>query len=263
MPQWITVINKETGQTLFSNHPVSDVLSNEKLMSGLEEWLSRMVQELTDEAELAIEELELSHDDLSQFFLATISPLEWNEQKAVAFIFTDISAERKHIKELEDVAFRDNLTKLYNRHYGMMVLDEWLEQKKSFFLCFVDMDNLKYVNDKLGHSEGDVYILHVANILRSYLHDSVVCRLGGDEFLLLIPNTGLIEVEHHMEALRAQLISSSSDVYTQSISYGVVEVPVTNSKELGHLLSIADEKMYTYKRKHKAQRQSAYSAPTE
>jgi hypothetical protein len=74
-------------------------------------------------------------------------------------------AERQ--KKLEDKTHRDGVTQLYNRAFGMLVLDKWLDEKKRFSLIFVDLDNLKYINDEFGHHDGDMYIMNAAKHLRT------------------------------------------------------------------------------------------------
>jgi diguanylate cyclase (GGDEF)-like protein len=170
------------------------------------------------------------------------------------------SAVKEQVRELEDVAYLDTVTKVYNRHYGMKALNEWLSGGKTFIICFVDMDNLKYVNDKFGHAEGDAYIMCVVSILRDFAPEALVCRLGGDEFMLLVEEWSLHSAEDRLEMLRNRLVqynSAPGSFYNHSMSYGVIDVTVGETREASDLLTIADEKMYAYKRAHKAQRQDS------
>jgi diguanylate cyclase (GGDEF)-like protein len=121
------------------------------------------------------------------------------------------------------------------------------------------MDNLKYVNDKFGHAEGDRYILCVVEVLRLFSEDALICRLGGDEFMLLTQNWTMRAAEERLEELRDCLIQRNDDpgaFYSHSMSYGVIEAGGDNPLPASEVLSIADEKMYEYKRAHKAERQS-------
>ena len=157
---------------------------------------------------------------------------------------------------MENAAYHDKLTQVYNRHYGMDILGNWLENRKTFSLCYVDMDHLKRVNDQFGHAVGDRYILAVTAALQNFSPEAVLCRLGGDEFMLLIEGWGEREICERMEILRKRLINDHSDTihssYLCNYSYGVVEVNSGNTMSAGDILSLADEKMYTYKRRHKA-----------
>jgi len=250
--QWVIVMDRKEKVWRYANHPVGELLSNVAFESQLREWLEQQ----SDIAKTVprTEELELRDDGAEQYFRVEIHPLQWREHDALAFILTDISASRARLKTLEGMAYRDPLTKAYNRRYGMELLSDWLEKRKEFTICFVDMDNLKYVNDRFGHNEGDAYILAVADILRQFSSSAVVCRLGGDEFMLLAAGWNEEMASKRMEKLRETLTGREQEegrAYRLSISYGLVEVDEYNELEAGELLSMADEKMYIYKRSRK------------
>ncbi|MFP3152995.1 diguanylate cyclase [Lachnospiraceae bacterium ZAX-1] len=255
--QWIIMIDKESGEILFANRHAADVLEQECFHKQLHEWLIQMAMDTLDDAEPRDEEINLSHEGAEQYFSASLYLMHWYEHNAVAFVMNDITGTKAQIMALEDVAYHDPLTKIYNRHYGMKTLGEWIEAKSSFIICFIDMDNLKYVNDKFGHAEGDKYILCVADLLHKFSQDVKICRLGGDEFMLLAKNWGIADAERRLEELRDVLVTYNNKpgaFYNHSLSYGVIEVTAGNAYTASELLSIADEKMYAYKRAHKAQR---------
>jgi diguanylate cyclase (GGDEF)-like protein len=178
--------------------------------------------------------------------------LHWSGQNATAFLLNDVSTDIQLFKKLESHAYYDNLTLLHNRYYGMQLFHQWLEENREFILCFADLDNLKYVNDNFGHAEGDAYIKKAAHLLQFAFEDAVPCRLGGDEFMLLIPHCTVGEAVRLMEVLRVHLKNAHQDKpYHSNISYGIVEVRADNLLPAGELLSMADEAMYLYKRTHK------------
>jgi diguanylate cyclase (GGDEF)-like protein len=263
MSEWIVMIDRETGEHLFANHPVKNDLASDIFEAQLYNILFEFSREIGDDVECKEEEFPLISDFAVQYFSVMLYPIRWYEHNAVACVLTDISAEKEQIKELENVAYRDMLTGAYNRHFGMKLLNEWIEQQIHFAICFVDMDRLKYVNDVFGHTEGDQYILSVSELLSCFPGDPYVCRLGGDEFMLLVPGVALADAEAKMEALREELthkeyVSEKNDAaYRRSISFGVVESPADGSVSSGDLLSAADEKMYEYKKSHKAERRDA------
>jgi len=248
VPQWIIVMDKD-GMLHYANHPATGILSDTIFEERLYGWLAQQVDAAKPVPRA--EDLELYGNGKEQFFRVEIHALQWDEYDALVFISTDVSSSRARLKKLEGMAYHDPLTKAYNRHYGMELLAEWLEKRKAFICCFVDMDNLKYVNDKFGHGEGDKYILSVADALRRFADDAIVCRLGGDEFML--PATDWTEdtASRHLETLRDELVAVNYGTYRHSISYGLVEVGVDNRMSAGELLRLADEKMYNYKRSHK------------
>ncbi|MDR0838040.1 MAG: GGDEF domain-containing protein, partial [Oscillospiraceae bacterium] len=244
--QWIVVIEKSTGEWLFTNYPVMNVLANEDFLPQLKQWLSAKILETEGEPASHVVEVELSDSGIAQFFSVMVRPVMWRDKASVVFALTDVSAEREHIRELENTAYRDTLTRQFNRHFGMRLLDQWVVEKRSFMLCFVDIDNLKYVNDKYGHSEGDKYILSVTAVLRGFSPDITICRLGGDEFMLLAEGWDETRANTHLEALRGRLLKRNDDpesLYFHSMSYGVVAVGPDNARSPSELLAQADEKM--------------------
>jgi diguanylate cyclase (GGDEF)-like protein len=259
LAEWIIIIDRETGERLFTNHPVKNVLADGFCESHLYDVLLNYTKGINENNAQETVEFPLTRDSTDvQWFSAILYPMHWYEHNAVVALLTDITANKAQIQELEGVAYQDMLTGAYNRHFGMKLLNEWLEQPIHFVICFVDMDRLKYVNDVFGHVEGDRYILQVAELLRSFSEDHYVCRLGGDEFMTLTPGITQEAAEARLESLRDKLVAdnyTSGDgkiSYKCSISYGVVEVTADNVLPAIDLLSLADEKMYAYKKAHKA-----------
>ena len=88
-------------------------------------------------------------------------------------------------------AFRDQLTDVFNRHYLREKINEFYNHPEEFpvGIIFVDLDDLKYINDNFGHHVGDLYITQAAEILKNSIRETdYIFRFGGDEFLILIPN---------------------------------------------------------------------------
>lgn len=252
--QWIIVTDGTASEWLYINHHAADILSDPQCEPKLRLWMKRQADILSENGHPYSAELELPGDAGFQYFSVEIHPLSWHEHNALAFVLTDVSADKEHLHDLQNAAYSDKLTKVYNRHYGMKVLNEWLSDKRPFILCFADIDNLKFVNDRFGHSEGDKYILTVTDVLHGFTPEAVLCRLGGDEFMLLAQDLSSDKAKDQMEALRSRLIScntAAGNLYEHSISYGVIEVGADNALPAGDLLSIADERMYEYKRAYK------------
>ena len=209
-------------------------------------------------------EIQLFQDREERYLAVNSYYIEWNEINAVALVINDISADKKQRKELEDHAYRDSLTHAYNRFYGMLILSDWVDARKRFALVFVDLDSLKYVNDAHGHNEGDEYIVRVANHLGAFSSDVVVCRIGGDEFMLIIPDIGNDEAHEIMigisNAIENDEYLDGKD-YRYSISYGVVTVDENNDEPSSNILSLADERMYEHKRARKKERRDHVEQP--
>jgi GGDEF domain-containing protein len=206
-------------------------------------WINQQVKRTFESHIPYTTKFELPGADGIQYFLVEIYPLTWYEHDSLAFVFSDISVESKQMQNLQNAAYTDKMTKLFNRLYGMQMLSKWMDEKTPFILCFTDMDNLKYVNDRFGHLEGDRYIVAVAEVLQKFTPEAILCRVGGDEFMLLakhwsIENSG----------------SAEGVLYNQSFSFGFTEVEADNSSTMSEILRTADERMYEYKRLHKMKR---------
>ena len=256
--QGIVVINNDTGELLFVNNPMKHLLHETLLKSQLPKWLMGCIAAGETRKEFCCADLGLQHED-TRCFSVSLHPLYWRGRNSTAFVLTDISAEKAHLRSLEDLAYLDPVTKIYNRQYGMMMMNAWLDENRAFMLCFVDMDNLKFVNDKFGHAEGDAYITRTVNVLCDFSPEALVCRLGGDEFMLLAEGWSMSDAEERMEQLRNRLVLHSEETgaaYNHSMSYGVIAVDEDSTYLASDLLAIADKKMYAYKVAHKAQRKS-------
>jgi len=157
----------------------------------------------------------------------------------------------EHNLVLTNYAYHDSVTQLYNRTFGMKTLDCWIQEKKQFSLIFADLDGLKYVNDTFGHREGDLYIKNAAKHLQAFLSDAIICRIGGDEFMLLVQDTSYSDAHEYMEQIYINLKNDEyllNKQFTYSISFGIASVDKSNTESASHILSIADERMYENKR---------------
>jgi len=252
--KWIAIIDRDTGETLFTNFAVANLLADENFETPLKRWISARVGEMENDQTSRNLEFELSEDGIVQYFSVMLRPMTWREKPAVAFAISDVSAKREHVRESETAAYRDSLTRQYNRHYGLRMLEQWVAERREFVLCFANIDNLKYVNDKFGQTEGDRYILSVTAVLRGFSPDIQIVRLGGDEFMLLAEAWSEERATKHLESLRTRLIKRNEDpdaMYVHSMSYGIVEVGAANSASASELLARADEKMKDYQRAHR------------
>ena len=109
---------------------------------------------------------------------------------------------------LYEKATRDIMTKIYNRNFFQNTLREFIEEKKinpdfNFSLCFIDIDFFKVFNDTYGHAFGDLVLKLLAKELLRLSHQKdIVCRYGGEEFLLLLHNIQLKEAIEYAEQIR-------------------------------------------------------------
>lgn len=158
---------------------------------------------------------------------------------------------------LQQQSIRDPLTGLYNRRFLEEVLERELARARRrqvpLALVMADVDRFKGFNDSFGHEAGDMVLQSLARLLKSSLRESdVVCRYGGEEFVLILPETTASNARERAEALRSavhglQLRYREQPLGPITVSFGVAAFPEHggNSKAL---LAAADAALYEAKR---------------
>jgi diguanylate cyclase (GGDEF)-like protein len=159
-------------------------------------------------------------------------------------------------QRLHEAALTDSLTGLHNRRAAMEHLGrEWEAATRSArpLGCLVlDIDHFKRVNDAHGHEAGDAVLQEVATLLRSVARRSdIVCRMGGEEFCVLCPNTGLEEAQRYAERLRERVQAATFEAGGAGLSVTIsVGVAVRDARMHypADLLRAADAAVYAAKR---------------
>lgn len=165
---------------------------------------------------------------------------------------------RNRAIQFQDMAFQDSDTRLYNRRYCMRILNEWLADKVRFTICYLDLDNLKRINDGFGHMEGDYYISMLAFALKKVFRASdIICRIGGDEFVVLILNATEEIVIARIKKAEIHFLEAGQKYrqYEIGFSYGIKVVDEHNVLGADALLEEADHFMYERKKKKKERQQ--------
>ena len=164
--------------------------------------------------------------------------------------------ERHRVQQnLQNLSLIDDLTGLSNRR-GFLALAEQhlriIQRKGAALLVYLDLDDLKLINDSYGHLEGNRALIVTANVLRACFRQSdILARLGGDEFCVLMTDAGQDSAQQVRKRLqqRSEFVNElSSWSFRISLSVGIAEVPVVDQPPLDQLLRIADARMYEEKR---------------
>ncbi|MFS0783273.1 diguanylate cyclase [Bacillus sp. 1P06AnD] len=159
----------------------------------------------------------------------------WNSDKSVRMISyrKNIDTEKKNEIKLIEKSYKDPLTGLYNKLSTEDLITELLEKKADkkgeYAFILVDIDNFKGINDQLGHSYGDLVIQEFAAELKTQFQETdIVGRIGGDEFVAVMPYNSLADLKRKLERLCSKLGRkqySEKQTYPITSSVGVALFP--------------------------------------
>ena len=172
-------------------------------------------------------------------------------------LILEITKGKQLEKELKKLAHYDTLTGSCNRGYGLALLDRQLKLAKrnkfSLLLAYTDIDNFKDINDTFGHKEGDMVLKETVKLFKSTLREvDIICRIGGDEFLLIFPDNSLNNVPLIRKRLSKNLEKLNQKLakpYKVDFSIGLSYYNPFNPLSIEELIRIADENMYKEKKK--------------
>jgi diguanylate cyclase (GGDEF)-like protein len=154
-------------------------------------------------------------------------------------------------RQLEDVAMKDGLTGLYNYRYFQERLDKEVKRSihnsNSLSLLMVDVNGFKRVNDAYGHRQGDETLKDLANILRNSVRSvDVPARYGGDEFVIILPETdakrAAIVAERIKKSVASYQFHKDDEAVQLTVSIGIASLPPIMTKE--ELIDAADRALY-------------------
>jgi len=169
--------------------------------------------------------------------------------------FDKMMHDHKGMETLRALSLTDELTDLYNRRRFFVLAEQYLKvairTKKRSLLLYIDMDDLKWINDHCGHNEGDQALMAFASILRKTFRESdIIARIGGDEFAVLFEST-----DENDEMLMTRLYENIRDYNTRvsqdyklSVSVGTAQFDPEYPISIDGLFSKADALMYAQKR---------------
>jgi diguanylate cyclase (GGDEF)-like protein len=203
---------------------------------------SQMLQEANDE----LGKLNLSYEQL-------VLELKESKEKSEKFA----NELRKANVRLEDLAFRDGLTNLYNHRYFQEILGKEMirarRYKHSLSLLMFDIDFFKKVNDTYGHPAGDQVLINLAHAISSAVRPSdIITRYGGEEFAVILPETNQTGLKVFAERLRrcAESVTTMSKIVAIkiTISCGGVHLSPHDNVTQQELINIADRGLFLSKK---------------
>ncbi len=169
----------------------------------------------------------------------------------------EILQRKKAEEQLRALSFTDELTGLFNRRglltMGAHQLKIARRTRRRLLLIYADLDNMKRINDKYGHVEGDAALIEAADVLREVFRESdIIARIGGDEFVIMAvdsdgaPQEALIN-RIHQRCILANL--KRGRPYVLAMSAGSAEFDIDQPTTLEELVAQADRAMYAEKQK--------------
>lgn len=157
--------------------------------------------------------------------------------------------------ELKEQSIRDPLTNAFNRRYMMEVLEKELSRAKReehpLSLVMIDVDHFKVFNDEFGHQAGDLILQQLVGLISDHIRtEDSICRYGGEEFVILLPNTSPANARICAEELRQvceeMKIEFNDKTLAMTISQGVVGSDKANISA-GEMLKLVDKALYQAK----------------
>ncbi|MGF7142593.1 diguanylate cyclase (GGDEF)-like protein/PAS domain S-box-containing protein [Anaerotaenia torta] len=182
------------------------------------------------------------------------SPTDPEQTYFVSF-GADINERKRYEEKVKHLAFYDSLTGLANRTMFENEINRYLNENKcSFMIAYIDIDNFKTINDSMGHQIGDLFLAYFADCLIAEVAEpNCAARLGGDEFAILFPAITREKLLEEIERLRDRVSKTWTIRNYQfyiSMSIGVVCYP-QDGRDSSMLMKNADIAMYEAKREGK------------
>ncbi|WP_108309244.1 GGDEF domain-containing protein [Thermodesulfobium acidiphilum] len=164
-------------------------------------------------------------------------------------VFQDLSNIYQQNEKLKYLSFHDELTGLYNRNYFENEIKKYSDGRMDPVGVFVfDVDGMKLINDSLGHQAGDKALQGMAKILRKTFRKSdIVCRVGGDEFAILIPHASFNLMQILLERVKS-IYLELKDKFDVPLYFSIgYSIGNTRDEEFENIFKRADISMYSNK----------------
>ena len=159
--------------------------------------------------------------------------------------------------QLKLLSITDSMTKLYNRRYFEETANNYFELAKRnesiVTLLMLDVDNFKHINDTYGHKVGDIVLIELSNLLQNLTRKSdIICRFGGEEFIILLSQTNIDTANIIAEKIRVNIenhaikLDKLNDLKI-TVSIGVSQVNILTDKNIEDCIKRSDEALYKAK----------------
>lgn len=225
-------VTKDAKTGEMGDNPVARVLATGKKVEMLEDTIL------------------ISRDGTERFVDDSAAPILDDERNIVGVIlvFRDVTEKRREQQQIVRYSYTDQLTKVHNRRSYEKMLKLYEEQER-YPIAFLisDVNGLKLTNDAFGHDLGDQLLMTVAEVLsRGSAEDDVVVRLGGDEFLVLMPDTDETKAQLRLQTIEELLGKEKIGPLPLSVSFGLAVKDIA-SLDSSMVFRRAESRMYRRK----------------
>ena len=242
-------LDQDLKGTFLSDHNIKVLNQNE------DEILEELINEVCHKPQIIKkEDIKLVSNNTKTPIDLTISSIQLKNERLIGLVIviSDITQKKEQEKKLKKLAATDRLTDIMNRRMGTTYLEKQIERVKregiDLTVCFIDVNDLKEVNDNYGHKEGDKLLKSVAQILTDNIRNiDAAARFGGDEFLLIFNDCKLEEAEDIWDRIEQAIDNWNQNTeksYKISLSKGFAQKTKEDNLSLDELINKADERMY-------------------
>jgi len=222
----IVLMNSDAEELLNYNGSDVSIFNIEKHVNWFNVDINEVLRKTfkNDKVENINTQLEDFNHQIRDMSISTISGY-YNNDEVILITMFDMTLQKRAEEAIREIAIKDELTGLYNRHFFDTVIDEEIDRSERYDVPFsaliLDLDHFKKVNDTFGHPVGDNVLRFTADIVKSHTRSAdYPIRIGGEEFVVLMPHTSLEGAYSAAEKIRKAIEETTHPVignYTASI----------------------------------------------
>jgi diguanylate cyclase (GGDEF)-like protein/PAS domain S-box-containing protein len=263
-PMGVAIYDSYTGNAYQINHRYAEIAGRSKeelLIARIHDYcFPEEIKEIEHKIELintkkisnfALDRRLIKPDGSIVWAYTTIAPFNFEEEDSntrLLCMIEDVTDRRKAEQEILYLSYYDQLTGLYNRRFYVEELHRIdVDRNLPITLVMADVNGLKLTNDAFGHQAGDKLLKDIAEIIKSQCRaDDIIARIGGDEFVLLLPKTGQDQAERLIGRIKTAIAEDKCQPVVCSVSFGW-DTKKDSTEEIDKIYTNAEDMMYRHK----------------